>query len=257
MVANRALARVAVAAACLAAVPALPGGVAPAGATTVQVAAAASVEPALRELATDFERASGHRLAVSSGSTGKLAAQVAQGAPFAVLLAADAEHPEALEKQGLAVAGTRVTFARGRLVLWSAQPGLSLGPETLRAGRFAHLAIADPDVAPYGAAAVAALRRLGVYEAVAPKLVRGESVGQTFAFVKSGAAELGFVALSQLGAAAVGSRWPVPEELHPPLLHQAVLLAKGKDDPAARAFLAFLVSEPARAVLRHFGYTVP
>jgi molybdate transport system substrate-binding protein len=234
----------------------------PAGAATVQLAAASSLQPALLELAPAFAAATGHHLAVSTGATGKLATQIAQGAPFEVLLAADAEGPAALEARGLAVRGTRRAFARGRLVLWSAQAGLALGPEWLRAGRFAHLAIANPETAPYGAAAVAAMRALGVYDGVAPKLVQGESVGQAFAFVKSGAAELGFVALAQLARGAVGrgeagSRWVVPDGLHAPLVHEAVLLLPGKDDPAAQAFLGFLAGERARAILARFGYAPP
>jgi len=226
-------------------------------AATVRVAAAASVEPALAEIGPAFERATGHRLEVIGGATGKLTTQVIQGAPFDVLLAADAEHPEILEKQGLAVAGSRVSYARGRLVLWSPHGGKNLGAGTLRAGRFAHLAIADPATAPYGAAAVAVLRELRVYDALAPKLVLGESVGQTFAFVKSGAAELGFVALSQVARESGGSRWLVPEELHPPLVHQAVLLSRAKDDAAALAFLRSLAGDGAKATLRRFGYSLP
>jgi molybdate transport system substrate-binding protein len=232
-------------------------GAVPVAASTVSVAAAANVEPALRELAPAFERATGHRLEVSAGATGKLTTQVIQGAPFEVLLAADEFHPKLLAQKGLALAETRFTFARGRLVLWSAEAGQTLGPETLRAARFAHLAIAAPDTAPYGAAAVEVMRKLGVYEALAPKLVQGESVGQTFAFVKSGAAEVGFVALSQLAGSSDGSRWLVPDDLHPPLVHQAALLAAGKDSPAARAFLSFLAGEAAQAILQRFGYVAP
>ena len=245
----------ALAAGALAALAAV--GCGPLGAATVRVAAAASVEPALRELGPAFRRESGHGIEVSAGATGKLTTQVIQGAPFAVFLAADAEHPRLLEEKGQAVAGTRFTYARGRLVLWSAEAGRRLGPEALRAGRFAHLAIADPRTAPYGAAAAAALRALGVHAAVEGKLVFGESVGQTFAFVKSGAAELGFVALSQLAGESGGSRWLVPEDLHPPLVHQAVLLAAARDDAAARAFLRFLAGPQAVAILQRCGYAAP
>jgi molybdate transport system substrate-binding protein len=229
----------------------------PAPAATVRVATAANVEPALREIGPSFTKKTGHRIEVVAGATGKLTTQIVQGAPFDVFLAADAEHPEKLEKDGLAVAGSRFTYARGRLVLWTASAGKSLGAGTLRGGAFAHLAIADPETAPYGAAAVAVMRKLGVFDALEPKLVRGESVGQTVAFVKSGAAELGFVALSQLHPDPGGSRWLVPEELHAPLVQQAVLLHRAKDDPASRAFLAYLAGDEARATLRRFGYLTP
>lgn len=254
-------AAVAIAAIALSGAPLAAGAPPEESKAIVRVAAAANVEKALDELAAAFAQIGAYRLDVSAGATGKLTTQITQGAPFDVLLAADEEHPKLLEDKGLAEKGSRFTYARGRLVLWGTRGGQELGPRTLREGRFAHLAIADPAVAPYGAAAVATLRKLGVYAAIEPKLVRGESVGQAFAFVQSGAAELGFVALSQLAdvgsSTDAGSRWLVPEELHPPLLQQAVLLAPGRENAAARAFLRFLAADPAKAILRRYGYTVP
>lgn len=232
-------------------------GAMPVTAGSVRVAVAANFQPVVDRLAPAFDRASGHRLVVTGGSTGKLAAQIEQGAPFDVFLAADAARPLRLEQQGLAVAGSRFTYARGRLVLWSATPGQKLGPETLRRAAFAHLAIADPVAAPYGAAAVDVLVELGLYSRLAPKLVRGESIGQTYAFVASGAAELGFVALSQVMDDGKGSRWIVPAALHAPVDQQAVLLARAADGEAARAFLAFLRAPEARRVIQSFGYELP
>lgn len=227
----------------------------------VHAAVAASFAEPARELAAEFERRTGHRVLLSTGSTGKLYAQISHGAPFEVFLAADAERPRRLEAEGLAVAGSRFPYALGRLALWSARPGL-VDPEgrVLAEGSFRHLAIANPKTAPYGAAARAVLERLGVWERLEPRVVQGEDVGQTWQFVASGGAELGFVALAQLVAAgerAGGSRWIVPNSLHPPVEQQAALLARGASDPAARAFLAFLRGSRGRAVVERFGYSLP
>jgi molybdate transport system substrate-binding protein len=229
----------------------------PAVAATVRVAVAANFAPVLEEIAPAFAAASGHRLLVSTGSTGKLAAQVEQGAPFDVLLAGDAERPLHLVRGGHALAASRFTYARGRLVLWSARAGRRLGPQTLRRGDFAHLAIASPQAAPYGAAALEAMRRLGVLARLEPKLVRGESIGQTFSFVASGAAELGFVARSQLADGEQGTRWLVPASLHAPIEQQAVLLVRTTEPAAARSFLAWLRGGDARRTIERFGYELP
>ncbi len=232
----------------------------------VKVAVAANFTVPLEEIGRAFESATGNHLAVSTGSTGKLAAQIQNGAPFEVLLAADAERPAVLEKDGSAVAGSRFTYARGRLALWSRDPGLvDAGGKVLATGSFRHLAIANPRLAPYGAAAQEVLAGLGLWERLTPRLVQGEDIGQTYQFVASGAAELGFVALSQVragaeggpGGKAQGSLWVVPEASYRPIDQQAVLLAKGKDNPAARAFLDFLKGPAARAVLERFGYGLP
>ncbi|MDB5965707.1 MAG: modA [Polaromonas sp.] len=237
----------------LLAAPALP-----VRAAEVQVAVAANFMAPMKLIAAEFDRTSGHKALLSFGATGRFYAQITSGAPFQVLLAADEETPARLEKEGAAVAGTRFTYATGRLVLWSAQPGLvDPAGEVLRTGDFRHLAIAAPRLAPYGAAAVAALARLGVAASVAPKLVVGESIGQAFSFVQSGNAELGFVALSQVyadGRLTSGSAWIVPAALHSPLRQQAVLLARGQGQPAAIALLAYLKTDQAKAVIRSFGY---
>ncbi len=252
----------AAAVACLALVGA---GAAPRclAAAEVSVAVAANFTAPLDEIGRAFERATGHRLVVSAGSTGKLAAQIQNGAPFEVLLAADAERPAALEKDGTAVAGSRFTYARGRLALWSADPALvDPAGKVLASGRFHHLAIANPALAPYGQAAQQALTALGLWQQLTPRLVQGEDIGQTFQFVAGHAAELGFVALSQVLAAGAsgqpkGSLWVVPEDLHQPIAQQAVLLAKGRANPAARALLDYLKGPETRAILVRFGYAAP
>lgn len=223
----------------------------------VRLAVAANFAPVVAALADPYRAETGHELRTTAGATGKLAAQIEQGAPFDVFLAADAERPRQLEERGVAVRGSRFTYAWGRLVLWSAQPGQKLGPQTLRAGRFAHLAIADPVAAPYGLAAIDVMTRLGLYAALSPKLVRGESIGQTYAFVRSGAADLGFVAQSQLLDGVQGSRWLVPGAMHRPIEQQAVLLRESADANAAGAFLDFLRGAQARAIIRRFGYELP
>lgn len=223
-----------------------------------QVAVAANFAEPAREIAARFKARTGHDAVLSFGASGQFYAQIANGAPFEVFLSADAERPRRAEAEGLAVAGTRFTYARGRLVLWSPDARLVDGRgKVLASGRFAKLSIADPKLAPYGAAAVETLRRAGVYERVKGRLVKGSSVTQAFQFVKSGAAELGFVALSQVVGEHGGSRWVVPEADHAPIEQQAVLLKRGAGDPAARAFLAFLKGPEARAIVRRYGYEAP
>lgn len=225
----------------------------------VQVAAAANLGNAIQRIAAAFARDTGHRAVVSLGSTGKLHTQIRHGAPFEVLLAADEETPRKLVAEGLARGDTRFTYAIGRLVLWSAAEGV-VDPrgEILRRPPQGKLAIADPRVAPYGAAAMATLEKIGVLQAWQPHLVQGESIGQAHQFVASGNARIGFVALAQvaeLGRVARGSGWVVPGPLHPPLLQDAVLLNAGAANPAALAFLTYLRGNAARAILRNAGYT--
>src|SRR5579864_2607023 len=232
----------------------------PARAADVAVAVAANFTAPLDRLAAAFEKASGHHLVISSGSSGKLYLQITAGAPFEVMLSADAERPARLEKEGAAVAGTRFTYALGKLVLWSRDPGLVDGAgAVLAGGRFRHLAIPNPELAPYGAAARQVLQGLDLWEKLAPRIVQGEDIGQTYQFVATGSAELGFVALSQVRAAGKpqGSLWIVPPERYRPIEQQAVLLTRGKDDPAARAFLDYLRSAPARTLIQEFGYGLP
>lgn len=220
----------------------------------VQLAVAANFTAAAREIGARFERASGHRVVFSFASTGQLYTHISQGAPFEVFLAADRARPRRAVQQGLAVAGSRFTYAVGHLVLYSEDPARVRGPGTLRATDFTRLAIANPVTAPYGAAAVATLKTLDLYKALTPKLVYGNSIAQTYQFVATGNAELGLVALSQVAGHTRGSRWRVPQALHPPIAQDAVLLQRGAGEPAARAFLAFLRSPAANAIKRRYGY---
>lgn len=232
-------------------------GASAARAADVQVAVAANFTEPAREIAAAFKARTGNSATLSFGSSGQFYAQMAHGAPYEVFLSADAERPQAAEREGLGVAGTRFTYAVGKLVLYSKTPGLADGgAAALKAGRFGKLAIADPAAAPYGAAAVQTLTRLGLYDALKPKIVQGASIAQAYQFVDSGAAELGFVALSQVIAVKVGSRWIVPEADHAPIEQQAILLRSGRGSAAARAFLAFLKSPQAVAIIRKYGYDV-
>ncbi len=237
----------------LAAFVCLPVAAAKAGETQVAVAANFS-EPA-KEIAAAFQRATGHRAVLSFGASGAFYAQISHGAPFQVFLSADAERPLKADQDGLAVPGSRFTYAVGRIVLYSATPGLvDAKGAILKRGRFGRIAIADPETAPYGLAAVQTMKMLGVYPSVVPKIVKGSSIAQTYQFVATGAAELGFVALSQLVNVSGGSRWIVPKSLHAPINQQAVLLKTGATDPASRAFLAFLKSRRAVTIIQRYGY---
>lgn len=230
------------------------------GADTVQLAVAANFAAPVKQIVADFEQATGHQAVVATGATGKFYAQIVNGAPFEVLLAADDETPAKLEKEGHAPAGTRFTYAIGRLVLWSPKPGVVDGAgAVLKSGDFRHLALANPKLAPYGQAAVEAMKAQGSYDRVAPRFVLGENIAQTHQFVASGNAELGFVALSQVQANGRidGSAWIVPTTMHAPIRQDALILAKGKDNPAATAFLAFLKGDKAKATIRGFGYDLP
>jgi molybdate transport system substrate-binding protein len=225
-------------------------------ADSVHVAVATNFAPTARAIAGAFTAASKHDVIVSDGSSGKLAAQIQSGAPFEVFLSADAERPAKLAASGHAVGDTRFAYAVGRLALWSARPDFVKDDAVLEGGAFAHLAIANPELAPYGAAAREALQKLGLWDAVQPKLVRGEDVGQAYHFVSTGAAELGFVALAQVVAKPGGSHWVVPDDLHAPIEQHAILLATATDDAAARAFLDFLRGDAARALIERAGYGV-
>ncbi len=230
----------------------------PAFAAEVKVAVAANFTEPAREIAARFKARTGHDATLSFGSSGQFYAQIAHGAPFGVFLSADRERPEKAEAEGLAVGGSRFTYAVGRLVLYSKAPRLVDGRGlVLKSGRFEKIAIADPKTAPYGQAAVETMRALGVDKALAPRLVQGTSITQAFQFVDTGAAELGFVALSQVADVKGGSRWIVPAGLHAPIDQQAVLLKAGAASPAAKAFVAFLKGGEARAIIRKYGYEVP
>lgn len=228
-------------------------GAALAGETKVAVAANFT-EPA-KAIAARFKARTGHDAVLSFGSSGQFYTQIANGAPYEVFLSADVERPQKAEAAGLAVAGSRFTYATGRLVLFSRTPGLvDAGGAVLASGRFDKLAIADPKAAPYGQAAIETLTRLRRYDALKTKIVMGASITQAFQFVQTGAAELGFVALSQVVNDKGGSRWIVPAANHSPIEQQAVLLKTGANNDAARAFLTFLKSAEAKAIIRRYGY---
>lgn len=231
----------------------------PAAAETLTLAVAANFADTLEELATHFDAEAGHRVRISAGSTGKLYAQIRNGAPFDAFFAADAERPKKLEAEGLIVPGSRFTYAVGRLVLWSPDAGrFEPNGSALKTGGFEHLAIANPRLAPYGLAARQALEKMGLWQTLQPRLVRGENIGQTFHFVSSGHAELGFVALSQVPRDQAGylrgSHWRIPARLHDPIEQQAVAL---KDTDAVRAFMHYMRSDKARALIQRHGYTTP
>ncbi|MCS0599235.1 molybdate ABC transporter substrate-binding protein [Massilia agri] len=222
----------------------------------VQVAVAANFAAPMEKLAPMFARETGHKAVLSFGSTGKFYAQIRHGAPFEVLLAADDETPARLEREGRG--GSRFTYAVGRLALWSRQAGfVDAQGEVLKRGRFDRLAIADPRLAPYGAAAIETVRKLGLLEALRPKFVQGENIAQAWQFAATGNAALGFVALSQVyagGKLKEGSAWIVPASMHAPIRQDAILLDKGKDNAAASALMRYLQGSKARAVIRSFGY---
>lgn len=227
-------------------------GAGPARAGDVHVAVAANFTAAMKEIAAGFEAASGHRALVSYGSTGKLYTQILHGAPFELFLAADQRRPKLLQADQLAE--QRFTYAIGKLVLWSSDASRPVNQQALQDGDFQKLAIANPKTAPYGAAALQLLQNLGLNEALRPKLVLGDSIAQTHQFVATGNAQLGFVALAQIALDDRGSRWLVPDALYPAIRQDAVLLNKGRDNPAATALLAYLHSDAARAVIHKYGY---
>lgn len=230
------------------------GVTAAAQAGEARVAVAASFTGAAMEIGALFEQSTGHEAVFSFGSTGQLYTQITQGAPFEVFLAADQARPEKAEEEGYAVPASRFTYATGRLVLFSREPTLVAGEATLRKGDFTRIAIANPVTAPYGAAAVEVMKTLGVYDALAAKIVQGNNVAQTYQFVETSNAELGFVALSQVMSHHQGSRWVVPEHLHATIAQDAVLLNQGAGNPAVQAFVAFLKGPEARAVKAKYGY---
>ncbi|HLA33507.1 MAG TPA: molybdate ABC transporter substrate-binding protein [Rhodocyclaceae bacterium] len=224
----------------------------------LQIAVAANFTAPAKRIAADFEKDSGHKAQLIFGATGKFYAQIKNGAPFDVLLAADDETPTKLEKEGATVVGSRFTYAIGRLVLWSAKPGyVDAQGEVLKKGEFQHLAIANPKTAPYGAAAVEVLAALKRLDAIQTKFVQAENIAQAHQFVATGNAELGFIALSQIskdGKIAAGSAWIVPAHLHQAIRQDAVMLTKGKDNPAAQAWLNYLKSDKAKTIVKSFGY---
>ena len=227
-------------------------------AEALTIAVAANFAAPMQSIAAAFAQQSGHKLQLAFGSTGKLYAQIKNGAPFQMLLAADSQTPERLEKEGYALPASRFTYATGQLVLWSSKPGyVDAQGAVLHTDSFKHLALADPKLAPYGAAAQQTLQAMGLEAALQSRWVQGENIAQAYQFVATGNAELGFVALSQLmqnGRMAAGSAWVVPQRLHVPLRQDAVVLLPGKDHAAVRALAAYLQGNKARAIMRSYGY---
>ena len=229
-------------------------------ADVVQIAVAANFTAPAKALAEVLAKTTGHEAKLSFGATGAFYTQIKNGAPFDVFLAADDERPLKLEKEGDTVPGTRFTYATGQLVLWSAKPGVVDDQgAVLKSGQFNKLAIANPKLAPYGAAAVQTMEKLGLMAALQPKLVTGESIGQTYTFIATGNAELGFVALSQVlegGKLKGGSAWIVPAKYHEPIVQDAVVLKRAANNPAAKAWMALLHSAGAKDLIRSYGYEV-
>ncbi len=227
----------------------------------LNVAVAANFTEPMQQIVALFQKASGHTVKLSFGSSGKFYSQIKEGAPFDVFLAADVKNPKLLEETGLAVKGSLFVYAEGKLVLWSAMSGFVDDKGTvLSKGGYNKIAYADPKLAPYGLAAKETLEKLSLWDVVQSKLVTGESITQTYQFAATGNADIGFIALSQItkeGRVTQGSYWMVPSFLYSPILQSAVLLSAAKDKEAAQALLTFLKSEKAKAVISSFGYGLP
>jgi molybdate transport system substrate-binding protein len=227
---------------------------APVRAAEVKVAVAANFTEAVKEIGALFEKASGHKAVFSFGPTGGLYNQITQAAPFEVFLAADQATPAKAIKEGHAVEGSAFTYATGKLVLFSKTHGLTLGAQALKDGKFTRIAIANPKTAPYGSAAVEVMEKLGVYAALKDKIAQGNTIAQTYQFVDTANAEIGFVAFAQIALKPGGSRWIVPGNMHKTIAQDAVLLKTGANNEAARAFVAFLKGPAARKVIEKYGY---
>lgn len=233
------------------------GAASQAQADEVTVAVAANFMAPLQQIAAAFEKDTGHKVVAAYGSTGKFYAQIKNGAPFELLLAADAQTPARLVTENAAVAGSQFTYAIGKLVLWSAKPAVvDDRGEVLKRGGFDHIALANPRLAPYGAAGVEVMKALGVQDALQPKIVSADNITQAYQFVSSGNALLGFVALSQVlkDGKIGGSAWVVPAHLYAPIRQDGVMLEKGRGKPAAQALAKYLQGDKARAIIESFGY---
>jgi len=244
---SRLLFAVAIAAAC-----------APSFADEVQVAVASNFTAPMKVLAAQFEKDTGHKVLASYGATGKFYAQIQNGAPFDILLAADDDTPAKLEQEKATAPNSRFTYAIGKLVLWSAKAGVvDAKGDVLKTGTFQHIAVANPKLAPYGLAAQETLQKLNLLTTLTPKFVTGENIGQTYQFVASAAAPLGFVAMSQVyedNKLKSGSAWVVPSNMYSPIRQDAVILAKGATKPAVTAFIAYLKGDKAKVLIRSYGY---
>jgi molybdate transport system substrate-binding protein len=230
--------------------------VAQAQADVTRVAVAANFTEPAKEIAALFKQKTGHEAVLIFGASGNFFAQIAHGAPFEVFLSADTERPKAAIESGFAVPHSLFTYATGKLVLWSRVVDVTNGEAALEAGNFSKLSIANPVAAPYGTAAVETMKALGVYEALKPKIVQGESIAQAFQFVDTRNAEVGFVALSQLHGMTDGTRWQVSQNLYSPIRQDAAPPKTGANSEASKAFLDFLKGPEARAVIEQFGYAL-
>lgn len=218
------------------------------------IAVAANFAEAVKEIGAAFEKKTGHKTIFSFGATGQLFTQISQGAPFDVFLSADQATATKAGVDGVAVAATQFTYAEGKLVLFGKNKDAVTGAQTLKDGKFRKIAIANPAAAPYGTAAVETMKKLGVYEALASRIVEGQNITQTYQFIETGNAEVGFVALSQVVANNDGSRWIVPGNLYAPIKQDAVLLKRGEANAAAKDFVAFLKGPEAMQVKAKYGY---
>ncbi len=229
-----------------------------ASAGDVLVAVAANFTAPMQRIAQEYQLDSGHQVSLSFGSTGSFYTQIKNGAPYEILLSADDETPLKLERDGLAVIGTRFTYATGRLVLWSKQLGLvDANGEILRSNKFQKIAIANPKLAPYGAAAIEVMTKMGVIKDLTSKLVQGESIGQTYQFVATENARIGFVALSQIsfnGQITQGSAWVVPKNYYNAIQQDAILITKGRNNPAAISLLNYMKSDKIKTIIKSYGY---
>jgi len=227
-------------------------------AAEIKVAVASNFANTLKEIAVEFQRDTGYQLAITPGATGKFYAQISNGAPFDVFLSADDETPRKLAQEGKAIAASQFTYATGRLALWSPSPDLvDKNADILKTDKFKYIAIANSKVAPYGQAAVQTMQKLGVLSKIEPRVVQGESIAQTFQFVSTGNAQLGFVALSQIfenGKIKTGSAWIVPEEMHEQLKQDAVVLQSCKNTSACQALMDYLKSEKIKKMMSSYGY---
>ena len=223
-------------------------------AESTTLAVATNFAPLAEKLAADFAAASGHEITITAGATGKLYAQISAGAPFDAFLSADQKTAEKLVADGLALADSRFTYATGQLALWSADPARDLSDPKAALLAASHIAIANPDLAPYGKAAMETIESLGLSDQISDRIVTGENIGQAQSMVASGAAALGFVASSALAGKTEGASWPVPADLHAPIRQDAVLLTRGADNAAATGFLAYLVTPDVRQKIAAAGY---
>lgn len=223
-------------------------------ASEVKVAVASNFTAAIKEISKNFEKNSGHKAIISYGSTGKLYTQILYNAPYEVFLSADQEHPQLLEKEK--GASQRFTYATGKLVLWSTRVDSEIDESTLRQGNFRKLALANPKTAPYGIAANTVMQRLDLTDSLKSRQVFGDNIAQTYQFVATKNAQLGFVALAQITLNDSGRHWEIPQTLYEPIHQDAVLLKRGQDNPVAKAFLAYLKSDAAKAIIQKYGYAI-